>query len=122
MCHVVHFPENVMAVNTGVFDYVWFLGSHLDQILIVVYLIFSILILVSQSVWSSFCVCLFVAPSEFWDIGTLIVHTRLNVLMEMMFLGPLIPGLKNHDDFFGRVHRKHYMGKITHSNFSFLRT
>ena len=31
-------------------------------------LIFSVPILVSQSVWSLFCVCLFVAPSEFWDI------------------------------------------------------
>ena len=57
-----------MVVNTGVFGLCRLLGSHLDQILIVVDLIFSVPILVSQSVWSLFCVCLFVAPSDFWDI------------------------------------------------------
>ncbi len=51
-----------IIVNT-VFGLCRFLGSHLDQILIVVDLIFFVPILVRQSVWSLFCVCLFVAPS-----------------------------------------------------------
>ena len=59
------------------------LGSHIDHILIVVDLIFFRSHLVSQSVWSLFCVCMFVAPPEFWDI--LVIWSREQGALPLTF-------------------------------------